>query len=83
MCCKVLLGHIWPSSSNTLWNKHIINNQTGWRNELDINAGIRPDYTLNGRPHQCSFLASPQSMKQKNLSVRHDVIMIHTIACMY
>ena len=38
MCCKVLLDHIWPSSSNTLWNKQIINNQTGWRSGLDINA---------------------------------------------
>ena len=46
MCCKVLLDHIWPSSSNTLWNKQIINNQTGWRNELDINAGLISDYTL-------------------------------------
>ena len=46
MCCKVLLDHIWPSSSNTLWNKQIINNQTGWRNGLDINVGFRSVYTL-------------------------------------
>ena len=45
----VLQGVAWPYLAvfqEHLWNKQIINNQTGWRNGLDINAGFRSAYTL-------------------------------------